>query len=111
MRREMKARAEDVRHAADRMAVRTVDYLSSPQGQRLRRGVAAAMLISAPLVFRTPGLRRYPLVRVIELLGGAAVVVELAKLIRDWEPERADQLEAAVRAIAPYGSGNGSGRS
>jgi len=110
MRRELKARAEDIRQIADQVADRTVDYLSSPQGQKLRRGVAAAMLISAPLVFRTPGLRRYPLVRVIELLGGAAVVVEVAKQIRDWEPERADQLEAAVRAITPYGSGNGSSR-
>ena len=110
MRREMKARAEDLRHAADRVADVTVDYLASPQGQRLRRGVAAAMLITAPLVFRTPGLRKYPLIRVVELLGGAAVVMEVAKLIRDWEPERAEQLEQAVRAITPYGSGNGSGR-
>jgi hypothetical protein len=111
MRREMMARAEDIRRAADRVAVRTVDYLDSPQGRKVRRGVAAAMLVSAPLAFRVPGLRKYPVVRLIELLGGAAAVMELARMIRDWEPERAADLEAAVAAIVPFGSGNGSGSS
>jgi hypothetical protein len=38
---------------------------------------------------RIPGLKRSPILRVLELTGGAALVVKLAELIRDWERERA----------------------
>jgi hypothetical protein len=100
----MRDRARDVRQAADHAADRTVEYLASEQGRKVRRGVAAAIIVTAPLLFRSPFLRRYPVVRLIELLGGAAAVMELARMIREWEPERADELETA---LAPYMTGNG----
>jgi len=99
-------RTQELRRAADRAAGRTVEYLASEQGRKVRRGVAAALIVTAPMVFRSPVLRRYPVIRLIELLGGAAAVMELARMIREWEPERADELEAA---LIPYMSGNGHG--
>lgn len=62
------------------------DFLDSPAGLRLRRLLAAGAIVGAPLIFRIPGLKRYPLVRVLELVGGAALVVKLAEALRDWEP-------------------------
>jgi hypothetical protein len=41
--------------------------------------------VTAPAVFRIPGLRRYPLIRALELLGGAALIVRFAEALRDWE--------------------------
>ena len=61
-------------------------FMSSPAGRRLRRVLAAGLILTAPLVFRVPGLRRYPLVRALELIGGAAIVVKFAESLRDWEP-------------------------
>jgi hypothetical protein len=61
-------------------------FLDSPSGRRLRRYLAAGLIVTAPLLFRIPGLKRYPLVRTLELIGGAALVVKFAEAIRDWEP-------------------------
>jgi hypothetical protein len=61
-------------------------FLDSPSGRRLRRYLAAGLIVTAPLLFRIPGLKRYPLVRALELIGGAALVVKFAEAIRDWEP-------------------------
>lgn len=62
-----------------------LEFLDSPPGRRLRKIVAAGMIVSVPLVMRVPGLRRTPIGRAVELLGGAALVVKLAEAIRDWE--------------------------
>ena len=40
---------------------------------------------TAPAIFRIPGLRRYPLIRALEFLGGAALIVRFAEALRDWE--------------------------
>jgi len=60
-------------------------FLESPSGRRLRRLVATGMIVSVPLVMRIPGLRRSPIGRTVELVGGTALVVRLAEAIRDWE--------------------------
>ena len=62
-------------------------FLASDAGRRLRRVLAAGVIITVPLLFRVPGLRRHPLLRWLELLGGVAVVVKVAEALRDWEPE------------------------
>jgi hypothetical protein len=62
-----------------------LEFLDSPPGRRLRAIVATGLIVSVPLVMRIPGLRRSPIGRAIELLGGAALVVKLAETIRDWE--------------------------
>jgi hypothetical protein len=60
-------------------------FLSSPAGRRFRKVLAAGIILTAPAVFRVPGLRRYPLIRALELVGGAALIVRFAEALRDWE--------------------------
>jgi hypothetical protein len=77
----------------------TLEYLDSPAGRRLRRILAATVILSIPLVMRIPGLRRSPVGRAVELVGGAALVVKLAEAIRDWErsePSRAGRRRMVV---------------
>jgi hypothetical protein len=80
---------EGLRRVGDRLevAVQEVeDFLDSPGGRRLRRLLAGAAVIGAPLLFRLPLLRRSPLLRALELAGGAALLVKFAEALRDWEP-------------------------
>ena len=46
---------------------------------------AGGVIVTAPLLFRIPGLRRYPLIRALELVGGAALLIKAAEAIRDWD--------------------------
>lgn len=92
----------ELRRIGDRLevAVQDVeDFLDSPAGRRLRRVLAGAAIVGAPLLFRAPGLRRYPLLRALELAGGAALVVKFAEALRDWEPRarRAVVLDVPAR--------------
>jgi hypothetical protein len=66
-------------------AAQVRDFLHTPAGRQVRRYVAVGLMITAPMLFRIPALRRSPLIRVLEALGGAAVVIKLAEAIRDWE--------------------------
>jgi hypothetical protein len=80
-----------IRKIADRAgaaADEVLEFLDSPSGRRLRTMLATGLVVSVPLIMRTPGLRRTFLGRALELTGGAALVVKLAELIRDWERER-----------------------
>jgi hypothetical protein len=80
---------EELRRIGDRIEVafqEVEDFLGSPAGRRLRRVLAAAAIVGAPLLFRLPVLKRYPLLRALELAGGAALVVKFAEALRDWEP-------------------------
>jgi hypothetical protein len=62
-----------------------LEFLDSPTGRRFRTFVATGLILSVPMIMRIPGLRRSPIGRMIEVAGGAAIVVKLAELIRDWE--------------------------
>jgi hypothetical protein len=64
------------------------EFLDSPAGRRLRRMLATGLIVSVPLIMRIPGLRRTFLGKAVELTGGAALIVKVAELIRDWERER-----------------------
>jgi hypothetical protein len=61
-------------------------FLASDAGRLVRRVVAGTVLLTLPFVLRMPVVRRHPLLRWLELLGGAALVVKLAEALRDWEP-------------------------
>ena len=76
---------QSVAERVDAQIEQIVDFLDSPAGQRLRRRIAAGLIVSVPLVMRIPGLRRTPIGRFVEIAGGATVVVKIAELIRDWE--------------------------
>jgi hypothetical protein len=80
--------ADMLREAADRLnttADELLEFLDSPAGRRLRRVVATGLILSVPLIMRIPGLKRTPMGRLVELAGGATLIVKLAEMIRDWE--------------------------
>jgi hypothetical protein len=81
---------EEVRRQVAEAAEAVVDYLDSPEGRRLRSRVASGLIFTAPLLSRLPVVRRTPLGRALSLLGGAALVVKAAEMIRDWEPRRVE---------------------
>ncbi len=79
----------DTRRVGDRIEVAdqdVEDFLDSPAGRRLRRLLAGVAIVGAPLLFRLPVLKRYPLLRALEVAGGAALLVKFAEALRDWEP-------------------------
>ena len=71
-----------------------LEFLDSPAGRRLRRIVAAGLIVSVPMVMRLPGLRTTFVGKALQLTGGAALVVKLAELIRDWEREQIPPMPA-----------------
>jgi hypothetical protein len=76
---------------ADRFHTTTdevLSFLESPSGRRLRKYVATGLIVSVPLIMRIPGLRKTFIGRAVEMVGGAALVIKLAELIRDWEREQ-----------------------
>jgi hypothetical protein len=81
--------AQRIRRAGDRVEVAFEEvegFLASPAGRRLRGLLAAGAIVGSKLLFRIPGLRRYPLIRALDRLGGAALVLAFAQKLRDWEP-------------------------
>jgi hypothetical protein len=62
-----------------------ISFLDSPSGRRLRGRLATGLIVSVPLIMRIPGLKRSPIGRLIELGGGAVLLIKLAELLRDWE--------------------------
>ena len=69
-------------------------FLASPTGVKFRR-YAGGVIVLVPMLFRLPGVRRYPLFRALEAIGGVALVIKAAEAIRDWDAngrtERADR--------------------
>lgn len=68
-------------------------FLASDAGRILRRAVAAGLVIGVPMLMRIPVMRRHPLLRLLELVGGAAMIVKLAEAMRDWEPRTPIRLD------------------
>ena len=60
---------------------------ASEQGQRVRHMIATGLMVAAPAVVSMPVMRRTRLGKLIELAGGAALVVTVAEKIRDWNPD------------------------
>jgi hypothetical protein len=84
---------EEVRRQVAEAAEAVVAYLDSPEGRRMRSKVASGLIFAAPVIARLPVVRRTPLGRAVSLLGGAALIIKAAEMIRDWEPRR---LEAEL---------------
>jgi hypothetical protein len=63
-------------------------WLATPQGRFLRSLAARLLIVSVPLIVRHPFFKT-PVGRLVELAGGAAILIKLAELIRDWEPQPA----------------------
>lgn len=98
-------RSSTIRRVGDEIiltAAQAREFLASPAGTKFRKYLAAGVIVGAPLLFRIPGLRRYPLFRAIEALGGVALVVKAAQAIRDWEAggQRGDRIVVDVPPVA-----------
>jgi hypothetical protein len=78
-------RLHDLAERAEMSVDELAEFLDSPTGRRLRGMLATGLVVSVPLVMRVPGLRRSPIGRLVELTGGAAIVMAIAEAIRDWE--------------------------
>jgi hypothetical protein len=78
-------RFRDIAERAEITLDELLDFLDSPTGRRLRNALAMGVIVSVPLVMRIPGLKRSPIGRLIELGGGAAIMMAIAEAIRDWE--------------------------
>ena len=63
------------------------DWLATPEGRRFRQLVARGLLVGSPLIFRFRFFRATPIGRLVEFARGAAVLIKLAEIIRDWEPD------------------------
>jgi hypothetical protein len=83
---------DSVVEAASEAAEAVRAYLASDQGRRLRRGIAAVLIVGAPLVSELPVIRRTPVARVLRVAGMAALVVKGAEWLRDWEPTQLAQM-------------------
>ena len=81
---ELYDRARDVTRTAVGEAKR---FAASEQGRRIRHNVATGLIVAAPAVVSMPFVRRTRLGKLIELAGGAALVVTVAEKIRDWNPD------------------------
>ena len=62
-------------------------FASSEQGRKIRHNVATGLIVAAPVVVSLPVLRRTRLGKLIELSGGAALIVTVAEKLRDWNPD------------------------
>jgi hypothetical protein len=66
-------------------------FFASPTGILFRRYVAGGIILTAPLLFRIPVFRRHPLIRTLELIGGAALLIKAAEALRDWDANGGQQ--------------------
>lgn len=84
--RDVRRWAAEFEAALDRGTDEARAWLATPQGRRLRALAAQAIVITAPLVLRHPFFKT-PAGRLLGAAGGAALLLKLAELLRDWEPE------------------------
>ena len=94
----MNKRLRGIAERIDTNVEELLDFLESPTGRRLRKRLAAGLILSVPLVARIPGIRRTAIGRLVELAGGTALVVKLAELIRDWERSH-DERPALIDVV------------
>jgi len=90
------AQLQELADRVDASVEDLIAFLDSPSGRRLRNRLSTGLILSVPLVMRLPWLRRSPIGKLIELGGGAAIVVKVAELIRDWERSQ----DAATQPVA-----------
>jgi len=84
---EVRRLAEEAQKALMQGVDQTRAWLATENGRRFRQIVARALLVATPLVFRHRFFRSTWTGRILELAGGAALLIKVAEAIRDWEPE------------------------
>ena len=66
----------------------TKSYLASESGRRLRRNLAGAVIIGAPMISQLPLIRRSPAARLLRTAAVGTLLVKGAEWLRDWEPDQ-----------------------
>ena len=94
-RRDLRSWFGELEVALDRGVDEARLWLTTPTGRRVRALAAQLLIVSAPLVLRHPFFKT-PVGRFVELAGGAALLIKVAEIVRDWEPE-------PVLRVAPPG--------
>jgi len=84
---EVRRLADEAQKALMQGVDQTRAWLATENGRRFRQIVARALLVATPLVFRHRFFRSTWTGRILELAGGAALLIKVAEAIRDWEPE------------------------
>lgn len=97
----MNRQVQEITDRIDASVDELLEFLDSPAGRRLRKHLATGLIVSVPLVMRLPWLKRTPIGKLIELGGGAAIVVKVAELIRDWERDHGDAARPQVIDVPP----------
>ncbi|MGH2658745.1 MAG: hypothetical protein ACRDHS_03545 [Actinomycetota bacterium] len=96
--RDLRSWALELEAALNRGVDEVQAWLATPQGRFFRALAARLLLVAAPLVVRHPFFKT-PVGRLVELAGGAALLVKLAEYVREWEPP--PQANPAVEAPRP----------
>jgi len=79
-------KTEDVRRIARTGFRETQRLLQTPQARRARIVVATGLIAAAPVIAKHPYVRKTRVFRIVGVAGGAALLVKVAEVIRDWEP-------------------------
>jgi hypothetical protein len=87
-----------VRERIELIAAQVRAFVASPMGIMFRRYLAAGLIVTAPVVSRIAGLRRYPMIWVQEVVGGAALLIKAAEAIRDWDASVGQQQRIVIDA-------------
>jgi hypothetical protein len=75
-------------------------WLASPQGKEVRALAARLMIVTAPFLVRGRFFKT-PVGRLIEVAGGAAFLVKLAEVVRDWEPRVPESESPRAKGLPP----------
>lgn len=97
----MNAQLQEIADRVDTSVEELLEFLDSPAGRRLRKRLATGLIVSVPLVMRLPWLKRTPIGKLIEWGGGAALLVRVAEVIRDWERDHGDVPGPRVIDVTP----------
>jgi hypothetical protein len=83
---------DSVFEAASDAADATRTFLASERGRRMRRQLATAVIVAAPVISELPVIRRHPVARILRTAGVIALVVKGAEWVRDWQPQGLREL-------------------
>ena len=61
-------------------------FLGSEQGRQLRRRMATAVIIGAPIISELPVFRRTIVGRLLRTAAVGTLIIKGAEWLRDWEP-------------------------
>jgi hypothetical protein len=78
---------DEAGRSAAQLAQAGREYLATEQGKEVRRRMATALMIAAPILGELPVLRRTSVGRVLRFAGVSALVIKGAEWLRDWEPQ------------------------